>query len=111
MRVASSMVTTYTSNTTVSAFPRNDYVHRSQRAPTAVHLGKTTTRLHCGFRGSKDAPLTASAHGGADLGKTTTRLHCGFLDSKDAQDTASAHACADLGESRRHWVRSHNAIS
>ena len=77
----SSMVTTYTSNALVSVFPRNDYVHRSQRAPTAVHLGKTTTRLHCGF-----------------------------LDSKDAQDTASAHACADLGNSRRHWVHSHNAV-
>ena len=75
------MVTTYTSNALVSVFPRNDYVHRSQRAPTAVHLGKTTTRLHCGF-----------------------------LESKDAQDTASAHACADLGESRRHWVRPHNAV-
>ena len=76
------MVTTYTSNALVSAFPRNDYVHRSQRAPTAVHLGKTTTRLHCGF-----------------------------LESKDAQDTAIAHACADPGESRRHWDLSHNAIS
>ena len=73
-------------------------MHRSQRAPTAVHLGQITTRLHCGFRGSKDAPLTASAHGGADIGKTTTTLHCGFLGSKDAPDTASAHAGADLGK-------------
>ena len=77
----SNMVAAHSSSAAASAFPRNDYVHRSQRAPTAVHLGKTTTRLHCGF-----------------------------LESKDAQDTASAHACADLGESRRHWDRPRNAV-